>query len=45
MEKKGTMSGTVYNTVLVIATTAFAVASGNAVMAVCFGVIFGLLAP
>ena len=43
MEKKGTMSGTVYNTVLVIATTAFAVASGNAVMAVCFGVIFGLL--
>lgn len=42
-DKKGIKAGTVYNTVLVIATTAFAVASGNAVMAVCFGVIFGLL--
>ena len=42
-DKKGIKAGTVYNTMLVIATTAFAVASGNAVMAVCFGVIFGLL--
>lgn len=42
-DKKGIKAGTVYNAVLVIATTAFAVASGNAVMAVCFGVIFGLL--
>ena len=42
-DKKGVKVGTIYNTVLAIATVAFAVVSSNPIMAVCFGVIFGLL--
>ena len=42
-DKKGVKIGTIYNTVLVIATVAFALASNNAPMAVGFGVVFGLL--
>lgn len=42
-DKKGVKAGTIYNTVLVIATVAFAVTSNNPIMAVCFGVVFGLL--
>ena len=42
-DKKGVKFGTVYCTVLVIATVAFALASNNAPMAVGFGVVFGLL--
>lgn len=42
-DKKGVKVGTIYNTVLAIATVAFAVVSSNPIMAVCFGMIFGLL--
>ena len=42
-DKKGVKVGTIYNTVLAIATVAFAVVSSDPIMAVCFGVIFGLL--
>lgn len=42
-DKKGVKVGTIYNTVLAIATVAFAVVSSNPIMAVCFGVVFGLL--
>ena len=42
-DKKGVKIGTIYNTVLVIATVAFALASNNAPMAVGFGVVFGFL--
>ena len=42
-DKKGVKIGTIYNTVLVIATVAFALASNNTAMAVGFGVVFGLL--